>query len=359
MADDVLAMEQRLSDLRTRMAAARQQNEAGRQRNPTGTTWASARTDRSINTQAYAAQVLATKPVRRQGSAPSRSAGKSAPPESLLDPLLTLAELTVPKPPDRGAASALAAPRKQRFGANKHATPAVNAEAAMDALVDRIAVAPPVGTAPRVIAPTTGDPADGGSSDFGPRRELYAWHPASALARKDETDYEDLLGPEHPPPRAAAGGAGGSLLNGVYDEADAAASFSAAVMAWRSGGSAAGSAAAAPAAHPTSTAAAVPRPGAESAPTLAESVAALTAELGVEAGLPLVDAVRRANAVVGLQGAGTLSQQVQALIATTGVRVGAGVAAATGARVPQSFTTQTKPNYLALLNEQKRRDGLL
>jgi hypothetical protein len=73
--------------------------------------------------------------------------------------------------------------------------------------------------------------------------------------------------------------------------------------------------------------------------------------------------VRRANAVVGLQGSGTLSEQVQALIATTGVTVKATAenvgASSVQARAPQSFATQTKPNYLALLNEQKRRDGLL
>lgn len=363
MAGEVLAMEQRLSDLRARMAAARQQNEAGRQRNPTGTTWESARTDRSVNTQAYAAQVLAAKPVQRQSSAPPRGAGKSAPPEPLLDPLLTLAEPTVLKPPANGAVAA-AAPRKQRFGADKYAPPAVDAEAAMDALVHRIASsAPPVGTADPLVDPRMGNPADGGGGSFGTRKDLYAWNPASALAGEDDTEYEDLLGPEHPPPGVAAGGGGGSLLDGAYDETDAAASFAAAVMAWRSGGSAARSAAAGPSAGPALTVEAVPQRGGASAPTLAQSVAALVAELGIEDGLPLVESVHRANTVVGLHGAGTLSEQVQALIATTGVLVGAAAgeagASAAGARAPQSFATQTKPNYLALLNEQKRRDGLL
>ena len=347
MAEDVVAMEQRLNELRARMAAARERNEAGRQRNPTGTTWASARTDRPVNSQAYAAQVLASKPPRRQGSAPSRTtpASNPPPPEPLINPLLEPQkeqEPTQPKPSSTSASAA--APRKQRFGAEHHACTSAADEAAMNALAEKFA-----------SATSTVTPAAPSSST---RKDLYSWDPTAALAKDDDDEYEDLLGPEPPPPSSGMGTGtdSGSLLDGTYNEAEAAASFAAAVAAWRSSGSTAS-------ASPVCTISAGTCTGAEgtAAPTLTQSVTALTTELGLPSGLPLVESVRKANEIVGLEAKGTLTEQVQALIETTGVVVSVPSVGGAGGvvRKPQSFSTQTKPNYLELLNEQKRKDGVL
>jgi len=333
MAGDVMVMEQRLAELKGRMALAREKNEAGRRCNPTGTTWASARTDLPVNSQAYAAKVLATKPQRRRDSAGSSDAARV--PEALINPLLNPGEPQRLDPPPQGAGASAAA-RKQRFGAEKYGRFTAEDEAAMDALAGRFA-STPVGE----------NPAQGGT-----RKDLFSWNPSAALPADDDDEYEDLLGPEPPPPSSGMGAGTGSLLDGDYSEADTSEGFAAAVAAWRTGGVAAEPAAAASSSSTWPAAASTP-----AAPTLAQSVAALTAELGLAPNLPLMEAVRSANEVVGLPAQGTLSEQVKALLATTGVVVQVAVEPRRGL-APQAFSTQTKPNYLELLNLQKRRDGL-
>ena len=134
----------------------------------------------------------------------------------------------------------------------------------------------------------------------GTRAGMFEWNPNASVAGGEDGVYESLLGPEpdeHPPPPSSGGGA---LLQGSYDPDAASASFRDAVAAWRGGGAA-----------PTASASATPTASAPAAPTLAASVRALSAELGIEPGLPLAQAIAAANSAVGLPGGGTLTAQVR------------------------------------------------
>ena len=106
---------------------------------------------------------------------------------------------------------------------------------------------------------------------------------------------------------------------------------------------------------------------------------ALKTELGLPADAPLVDAVREANAAVGLGAHGSLAEQVGRLLRETGIKVVAGAAGGaaptpTPPRSPRpgsgsprppsrsagSMTTQTQPatSFYERFLEQKRRDGV-
>ena len=339
MKADVLLMEKRLVALRERMASARHpqnpvsaspcasnptlthppkllsrrsRSEAARSCNPTGATWASARTDRPLNSKAYASAVLAAGPSGHE----REDSSSGAPPARAWD-LQTAA--------DGGAGG-----RPQTLvveGALGSSTLTLEGE----------------------------DGRDGVNQNRTPSEALYSWNPGSAIVSDCVDDTRDeLLAPPDPgrggsssrasaaartlANRAEAGGGGGALLEGSYDEAAAAASFQAAVAEWRSGGAAA----------------AVP-PSAAS-PTLAASIELLTRELHLPAELPLAQAVSAANAAVGLSAGGaTLTQQVSALLEATGLRP-----TAHASMTPRScLSTQTRPDYYKLLLEQKRRDGIL
>jgi len=78
-------------------------------------------------------------------------------------------------------------------------------------------------------------------------------------------------------------------------------------------------AAAAQASAPPSAVATIPEPvvpppsPVSAAPTMAEKVATIVAELGLQEGMPLAKAVKDANEALGFEGGGTLAQQVEAL----------------------------------------------
>ena len=97
--------------------------------------------------------------------------------------------------------------------------------------------------------------------------------------------------------------------------------------------------------------------------TLAQKVGAINAELGLPE-QPVFKAIAQANATVGLQQSGTLLEQVAALLHELGLQPAAALATETAAQPAQSHAvmavqTSAKPNYFALLQEQKRKDGLL
>ena len=91
---------------------------------------------------------------------------------------------------------------------------------------------------------------------------------------------------------------------------------------------------------------------------------AINAELGLPE-QPVAEAIAQANATVGLQPRGTLLEQVGRLLHELGLQPEAGLATGTAEpavqpRAAMAVQTSTaKPNYFALLQEQKRKDGLL
>ena len=207
------------------------------------------------------------------------------------------------------------------------------------------------------------------------------------------------MAPEEPAYSASSGG-GGSLLHGTFDEAAEKAAFQAAVGQWRGGGGGGGGVQAQAQvggggtgtggsllqgafdeeAEKLAFQAAVaewrgepppaPRARVQPAPprappslTLAQKVGAINAELGLPE-QPVSEAIAQANAIVGLQQSGTLLEQVAALLHELGLQPAAALATETAAQPAQSHAvmavqTSAKPNYFALLQEQKRKDGLL
>jgi len=130
------------------------------------------------------------------------------------------------------------------------------------------------------------------------------------------------------------------LLDGSFNEDDSAASFAEALNAWRSGDGAANANAGGAAARPsrfTVRGAAAPT---STEPTLADKVHALKSELGLPMDASLVEAVRAANAAVGLDNIGTLADQVGRLLRQTGVKPTPGCApvAKTAAAAAESGT---------------------
>jgi hypothetical protein len=180
------------------------------------------------------------------------------------------------------------------------------------------------------------------------------------------------------------GGGGGSLLQGTFDEDESAASFQEALRAFR------GEKPVVPVAAQRPSRFAMPKPAAGAAagqPTLADKVLAIKAELGLPVELPMVEAVRAANGIVGLDSIGSLSDQLGRLLRETGIRPIPGAAAAQsggsgggeasgggcnashdeavggGARPPSrggATQTQTQPSksFYERLMEQKARDGV-
>ena len=195
------------------------------------------------------------------------------------------------------------------------------------------------------------------------------------------------------------GGGGSSLLHGSFDEEESKASFQAAVAQWRGE--------APPAPPPRRPAAA---PAASGGLTLAQKVGAVSQELGLPE-QPIAEAVAQANAIVGLQPiwsekaaalpedsapsasesaaraagvawtlavapssppqvedspfynhhrqpSGPLLEQVGRLLHELGLQPAAPQPAAATAMAVQTAPA-AKPNYFALLQEQKKKDGLL
>ena len=145
------------------------------------------------------------------------------------------------------------------------------------------------------------------------------------------------------------GGSGGALLNGAFDEEAEKAAFQAAVAEWR------GEPPPAPRAraHPAALARAP-------ALTLAQKVGAINAELGLHE-QPVAEAIAQANAIVGLQPSGALLEQVGRLLHELGLQSAAAPATSTAAQPHTAMAVQTsgaKPNYFAMLQEQKRKDGV-
>ena len=203
------------------------------------------------------------------------------------------------------------------------------------------------------------------------------------------------MAPEEPAYSASSGG-GGSLLHGTFDEAAEKAAFQAAVGQWRGGGGDGGggggtgtgtgtggsllqgafdeeaekvafqAAVAEWRGEPPPAPRARVQPAPPRAPpslTLAQKVGAINAELGLPE-QPVSEAIAQANAIVGLQPSGTLLEQVAALLHELGLQPAAALATETAAQPAQSHAvmavqTSAKPNYFALLQEQKRKDGLL
>jgi hypothetical protein len=135
-------------------------------------------------------------------------------------------------------------------------------------------------------------------------------------------------------------------LQGAFDEEAEKAAFQAAVAEWRG--------------EPPPA----PRARVQPAPpslTLAQKVGAINAELGLPE-QPVSEAIAQANAIVGLQPSGTLLEQVGQLLHELGLQPAAAVATDTATQPRAVMAVQTsgaKPNYFALLQEQKRKDGLL
>ena len=198
------------------------------------------------------------------------------------------------------------------------------------------------------------------------------------------------MAPEEPAYSASSGG-GGSLLHGTFDEAAEKAAFQAAVGQWRGGGGggtgtgtgtggsllqgafdeeaeklAFQAAVAEWRGEPPPAPRARVQPAPPRAPpslTLAQKVGVINAELGLPE-QPVSEAIAQANAIVGLQPSGTLLEQVGRLLHELGLQPAAALATETAAQPAQSHAvmavqTSAKPNYFALLQEQKRKDGLL
>ena len=203
------------------------------------------------------------------------------------------------------------------------------------------------------------------------------------------------MAPEEPAYSASSGG-GGSLLHGTFDEAAEKAAFQAAVGQWRGGGGGGDGGGGGGTGTGTGTGGSLlqgafdeeaeklafqaavaewrgepppaPRARVQPAPprappslTLAQKVGAINAELALPE-QPVSEAIAQANAIVGLQPNGTLLEQVGRLLHELGLQPAAALATDTAAQPRAVMAVQTsgaKPNYFALLQEQKRKDGLL
>ena len=388
----MLQMETKLSQLRETMAAEKQKRDAARGVNPTGSVWRSARTDQPTN-RAYVEKVLKSKEPARKPAVPKDAA--SAP---KVQPLLTGS--VAPAVATNVDAPAAFAKTRASFEWNP-ASSFANLDAGND-YEDLLGPEepPPPQEGGGALLQGTYDEAENAAAFA---EAVKAWRtggdadPATVAASRPvpevggallgagRIDVADAGSMQTSGPSTGAnvaGGcaasSGGSLLDGpAFDEAESSASFAEALNAWRRGGS---TGAGAEASRPSRFRAAA----ATSEPTLADKVHALRRELGLPEQSTLVEAVSTANSIVGLQSIGSLSDQVGRLLRETGIRPVAGAAtpvvpAATdshsSARTPQSqpssaarpqsrsggVQTQTAPrkNYYELLQEQKRKDGVL
>ena len=98
--------------------------------------------------------------------------------------------------------------------------------------------------------------------------------------------------------------------------------------------------------------------------TLAQKMAAISAELGLPTDLPMMEAVTQANAVTGLVARGTLFDQVATLMTELGLQQQPPPPPPPqppSPRAAASMAVQANagPNYFELLQQQKRKDGLL
>ena len=381
MENDVIAMEQRLAQLKATMTEERARRSEAQQANPSGSVWRSGRTDVPVRGGKYVDQVLAAKPAP-QKKAPAQDG-------------------------DAGMA---------RTGNRFDLVPLV--QPAGDGM-DGAATAAGSGLAAlRSSAGTSTFAGEGAGATRKPGEwELVEeprppapgeWNPMAAMA-DEGNDYEDLLGPvDEPFTGGGSGGGGGGALWGTFDEEANRSSFAAAVAEWRGeapppprplavssslhaqpkpaastsagtgtntgGGGAlwgtfdeeanrASFAAAVSQWRGESVPAPAPAPAAKAGMTLAQKMAAINAELGLPTELPMTEAVAQANAVVGLPARGTLFDQVNTLMTELGLQQQPSPPpqqpppprAATSMAVQAS----TGPNYFELLQQQKRKDGVL
>lgn len=364
-------MEQRLAQLKATMSAEREKRSAAQQANPSGSVWRSGRTDVPVRGGKYVDQVLAAKP----------------PPK--------------PKRADDGADMSRTG---NRFGLVPLVQPAGEG-------MDGAATAAGSGMAALR--------SSAGSSTFGQEdwqsgrstRKEWAdgtqevaqpgsWNPLAAVADNGH-DYEELLGPpteeehalsqgggalwgtfdeeanrssfasavaewrgEPPPPLplttrlatktpdgtgagagTGTGTGGGGALWGTFDEQANEEAFQAAVAQWRG--------------EPVARAEQQPR---SSPLTLAQKVRAISTELRLPEQQPLAEAVAQANAIVGIAAQGPLLEQVGRLLHELGLEPQP-QPAPPRSPAPSSMGVQAGSsagkNYFELLQEQKRKDGLL
>ena len=152
--------------------------------------------------------------------------------------------------------------------------------------------------------------------------------PAPPPARRAASTHANAGGSSRtsslPPVAESGGSGGGSLLQGNFDEDESAASFQDALRAFRGE---------APAPAKRSSRFVVqqqPPPAAAASasaePTMADKVHALKEELGLPMDMSMVNAIRQANGVVGLQSIGTLAEQLGRLLRECGVKAKRGQA---------------------------------
>lgn len=336
MEADVLQMEARLSSLRATMSAEREKRDASRQRNPTGSVWRSARSDAPVNSASYVQQVLksgrkpgapeAQQPMRRVAGQPPGAGGLDGGDAArAIQPLLTGAA-TAAAPPPGPTENGAFAKTKASFEWNPTAS-FIDLGGGGNDYEDLLGPEGGESHLPPPPAPSgSGGSLLHGTYDEAANAESFAdavrsWRTGGGETASSSTAAACSSGSPCGGSSASGGvqsgrvqtaGQGGSLLDGAFNEDDSAASFAEALNAWRSGDGAANANAGGAAARPsrfTVRGAAAPT---STEPTLADKVHALKSELGLPMDASLVEAVRAANAAVGLDNIGTLADQVGA-----------------------------------------------
>ena len=334
LSSDVTAMEQRLNEFKSNMSKEKARRDASRQRNPSGAIWGSARTDVPTDSR-YVKEVL-----RQPNMAATRQ--------------------LAPTPPHAGGPGAAPPHRRQTPPQKADGGTSMNEDMASRPIIEPGGLLAGAGAggafsqqqqkqqqqqqpaaAAAIAAAKSFDGFGGGLG--GGTRSCFEFNlsTSQSFLSGDDHDYEDLLGPVDPDPspaqpqphtqrrqqqqqQAPSGGGGGSLLDGNFDEDESASSFQDALRAFRGE---------APAPAKRSSRFVVqqqpPPPAAASAsaePTMADKVHALKEELGLPLDMSMVDAIRQANGVVGLQSIGTLAEQLGRLLRECGVKAKRGQA---------------------------------
>ena len=405
MENDVVAMEQRLAALKATMTEERAKRSEAQLANPSGSVWRSARTDVPVRGGKYVEQVLAAKPAPQKKAPPQdegAAMGRTGNRFDLVDhgPLM--------QPTGDGmygaapaAGSGLAALRSSA-GTSTFAGEGAGA-------TRRPGEWERIEEPPRAAAPGEWNPmaamADAGNDYedlLGPVDEPFSgggyggggggggalWGTFDEEANKSSfaAAVAEFRGEAPPPPRPmpvsssllaqprqppvsgmSAGTdtntGGGGALWGTFDEEANKADFAAAVASFRG-----------ERAPPPPRFALAPAPAPAPAParvtmTLAQKMAAINAELGLPTDLPMTEAVAQANAVTGLAPRGTLFDQVTTLMTELGLQQQQPPPPPQQhpPRPPQqtspsrAMATQasTGPNFFELLQQQKRKDGVL
>jgi len=334
LSSDVTAMEQRLLELKSNMSKEKARRDASRQRNPSGAIWGSARTDVPTDSR-YVKEVLrqpnmaATRqlaptpphaggpgaaPPRRRQTPPQKADGGTSMSEDMASrPIIEPGGLLA----GAGAGGAFS---QQQQKQQQQQQPAAAAA---------------------IAAAKSFDGFGGGLG--GGTRSCFEFNlsTSQSFLSGDDHDYEDLLGPVDPDPspaqpqphtqrrqqqqqQAPSGGGGGSLLDGNFDEDESASSFQDALRAFRGEPPAPAKRSSRFVVQQQPPPAAAASASAE--PTMADKVHALKEELGLPMDMSMVDAIRQANGVVGLQSIGTLAEQLGRLLRECGVKAKRGQA---------------------------------